>query len=55
MSGEIDSAGHIDTAAWRPQEGLRTGTNACRRAPGRISGCAAYVLTIADRFAAIER
>ena len=33
----------------------RTGTNACRRAPRRISGCAAYVLTIADRFAAIER
>ena len=22
MSGEIDSAGHIDTAAWRPQEAL---------------------------------
>ena len=41
--------------AWLPNPAARVNALPCRRAPGRISGCAAYVLTIADRFAAIER
>jgi hypothetical protein len=52
---DVDPESPIRMSTGCPGERSANGTNACRRVLGRISGCAAYLLTIADRFAAIER